>query len=145
MANAGGDRRGSEFSIVPLCYVTMMRHAMVYSMYQSTLGQYHVLRKLNESLFLYSPRSIPLPRAPYVIRPWWTPTTGCVADPESPSGSWWPPLAGGVPPSCLLHWESPGQDGFAQATSISPGTTVTPLFGQWSEQTISVSHKQTTK
>ena len=39
---------------------------------------------LNRYLFLSSPMFIPCPQMPYVIRAWWTSSTGYEADHESP-------------------------------------------------------------
>ena len=51
-----------------------------------------------------SPRLIPHPSTPCVIRVWWTSSIGYDADLESPPESWWPPLAGGVRTRTLFDW-----------------------------------------
>ena len=62
--------------------------------------------------FVLPTRHSPHPPTPYVIRAWWTSSTGTQATSSCPPKSWRPPPAGGC-----FH---PGRGlGFARATSIS--------------------------
>ena len=68
----------------------------------------------NKTPFLSSLKFIPklIPkRSTYAVWAWVTLSTGYEANPElggpPPPGSWLPPRADEVRPSCLVHWEAP--------------------------------------
>ena len=71
---------------------------------------YFDVRLSTTDTLLSSPRSIPHPQTPQLIRSWWTPSSGYEAELSSPRcplplslppGSWWPLLDGEMRPSFL--------------------------------------------